>query len=109
MTCTQCADRNLIKQSRWNKRGDTCGGVTEIAFLFLKVYELHRVITQSGAKWWCALQSRRSSINHVKYLNGGDSANSRDALAKEIYRRLFAWIVDKVYRAYFFVFCIEFY
>ncbi|CAM9577289.1 unnamed protein product, partial [Hapterophycus canaliculatus] len=29
-------------------------------------------------------------------LNGGDAAKSRDAMAKEIYRRLFSWIVDKV-------------
>lgn len=35
------------------------------------------------------------SDNH-KNLNGADAAKSRDAMAKEIYRRLFGWIVDKV-------------
>lgn len=43
-----------------------------------------------------AAQSERSSTTHHRNLNGGDAAKSRDAMAKEIYRRLFGWIVDKV-------------
>ncbi|CAM9168994.1 unnamed protein product, partial [Laminaria digitata] len=39
---------------------------------------------------------QRGSTKHTRNLNGGDSSNSRDALAKEMYRRLFDWIVEKV-------------
>lgn len=41
-------------------------------------------------------QFRRKSSNHTRHLNGGDSAKSREALAKDMYRRLFDWVVDKV-------------
>lgn len=41
-------------------------------------------------------QDEDKSMRHVRNLNGGDALKSRDALAKEVYKRIFTWIVDKV-------------
>ncbi|CAM9656497.1 unnamed protein product [Ectocarpus sp. 12 AP-2014] len=46
-----------------------------------------------------SFQGFSNNRDQHKNLNGGDAAKSRDAMAKEIYRRLFGWIVDKVNRS----------
>ncbi|CAM9504516.1 unnamed protein product [Pylaiella littoralis] len=56
-------------------------------------------VGKRDASSWIRGSVKSSNTKHHKNLNGGDAAKNRDAMAKELYRRLFGWIVDKVNRS----------
>lgn len=72
-------------------------------FMYLPVRIMHLCMNICMLSYVCVLCMlcmvvcvEQSTPKHHKNLNGGDAAKSRDAMAKEVYRRLFGWIVDKV-------------
>lgn len=86
MFCFSCKDENNRNDNKTRR-----DPAAYLRFVPLSLpWDLSLVAVQQS------FQSLSSNRDQHKNLNGGDAAKSRDAMAKEVYRRLFGWIVDKV-------------
>ncbi|KAJ8002548.1 hypothetical protein DPEC_G00160050 [Dallia pectoralis] len=79
------------------KEGATDSSVIRVDNNHLMVFcELMGVAYENMSHWLCHRKLKTTTETYVKPLPQAQAVNSRDALAKHVYAKLFSWIVDRI-------------